>query len=106
MFRGADVDGLDTMARQCSTAADTADDVNRTLNEMVSSPVMYGPYARAFAADATSVMVPALIRATGVLRGFAQQLAANAAQQRQASAGTHGKDPYVVYTGELRVDGS
>ncbi|WP_223147957.1 hypothetical protein, partial [Actinotalea sp. JY-7885] len=87
MFQGADVDGLDTLARRTNEAADFADDVVVALKIVVAAleAMSWTGWAAAFAAYLKGVVIP-WVQTTGkYLRTFAQVLALASKQQKEVS---------------------
>jgi hypothetical protein len=87
MFLGADVEGLDKVAKTCRDAAEFAQAVRQVLRAIVAAASIFGPWGKAFVAYLEHVVIPWLDRVIAALRAFAQVLSGNADAQRKVSAG-------------------
>lgn len=87
MFLGADVEGLEKVAKTCRDAAEFAQAVRNVLRAIVAAASIFGPWGKAFVAYLEKVVIPWLERVIAALQAFAKVLSGNAEAQRKVSAG-------------------
>lgn len=82
---GADADELDRLAAEFRRAADELDADGGQMTRLLSNVAWVGDVAGRFVGEWTGVRIPQVGLSTRFLREAADRLAANAAEQRQAS---------------------
>lgn len=87
MFLGADVVGLEQVAKTCRDAASFAQTVRNVLRAIVAAASIFGPWGKAFIAYLEHVVIPWLEQVIAALTAFAKVLSGNAEAQRRVSAG-------------------
>lgn len=87
MFLGADVEGLEKVAKTCRDAAEFAQTVRNVLRAIVAAASIFGPWGKAFVAYLERVVIPWLERVIAALQAFSKVLSGNAEAQRKVSAG-------------------
>ncbi|SHH03444.1 hypothetical protein SAMN05443575_3146 [Jatrophihabitans endophyticus] len=85
-FRGADVDGLDRLAREFAQAAGVTDEVKQACEAIVAAAAMFGPFSAAFIAYLKGTVIPYLTRIAASLRAMSTLLSQHSQAQRDASA--------------------
>ena len=87
MFQGADVDGLDHIAKECNDGAEVAGEVCTALEAICAAAWIFGPFGAAFIAYLKSVVIPWLKAVAAALKAFAAVLSLASGNQKQTSAG-------------------
>lgn len=85
-FTGADVDGLDHLAKEFSQAAQIVDGVRAACEAIVAAASFFGPFGAAFIAYLKGTVIPWLMRIGQSLRAMSTVLTGHADAQRDASS--------------------
>ena len=95
-FEGADVDGLDAVARDCAQAAQVVDDVKAVCEAIVAAASIFGPFGAAFIAYLRSVVIPWLTKIAEALQLFGKVLSMRSLLQRDASSASTSLPTYTT----------
>ena len=85
-FEGADVDGLDRLAREFEQAAQVCDEVKAACEVIVAASFVFGPFGAAFVSYLKTVVIPWLTKISEALRLMAKVLSFHSQAQRDASS--------------------
>jgi hypothetical protein len=85
-FEGSDVDGLDHLAHDCTTAAEVVNGVKAVCEAIVAAASIFGPFGAAFITYLKTVVIPWLTKIAEALQLFAKVLSARSSMQRDASS--------------------
>lgn len=90
-FAGADTERLRSLAQDVDRSVDTLNSASKALNGMASDASRWrGPDAERFRSEWSGVSLPAITRALTALRGVAEVIRSQAAEQEHASAESSG----------------
>ncbi|SHH03361.1 hypothetical protein SAMN05443575_3144 [Jatrophihabitans endophyticus] len=97
-FLGADVDGLDHLAKEFEGAAEIVDMVKTACEVIVAAASIFGPFGAAFVAYLKSTVIPWLSKISMALKAMAKLLSVHSQAQRETSSSTTSLNNTVTIT--------